>query len=238
MKLIILGNGKSRELYNESDYSHDKIVIGCNLPMEGVRHDYIACVDSKAVMTFFRPVKDSHYHRIEEEGFRFILGPRCVNGLRRVKSQPASKDTMLDHFKAHGLIFRTIDVYPDALEIGQRYFSSGHMAFTFALDEWGSDIDEIHFFGFDSFFSGYHDSYTSDIIVGTDTAKLMSKDRLKFDKDNPSNSAGAWYWIWEKLLKYRIDDYSKIIIHGYEDSDIPDAFKNLKVEVANRKKEI
>lgn len=228
MSIHIIGNGRSRSLFKNEDANDNDLIIGCNLPSENIKHDYIAAVDSSAITNLYRPVTGSHHHYLTEKKFKFILGPRCVKGLSVVKARAGDNVTLLEYLKNGDYVECVIDNTSliEQAQIGQRYFSSGHLGFQYASNYHRGEI--IHLYGFDSLFTGFHDSYTADYIYRTDSSRLKSK----YNPEEPSNTAISWYVIWHKLMHYYLDNYMKVYIHGPEDAGkhIPSFFKHLKTE--------
>ena len=218
MKIAILGNGRSRDLFKPNGY--DK-VIGCNMPAEEIDVDYSVCVDAKAVCLAYRRTGGKAYKRLCNNDFKLVLGPRAAHGSTKTKADPASHDNVYEDLKANEFIYKEIPLWKDAVEIKQRYFSAGHLAFAFANDEW-KDIDEIHLFGFDSLFTGHQSSY-SDQLRGS--AVTIKRNRKGFNKDNPVATVGEWYGVWESLLMSDRRTCKSIIIHGYDGDDVGDFFK-------------
>jgi len=233
-EVVLVGNGKTRDLYDPDLFAGvDTRVIGCNVPPKGIRVDHAACVDAKAVMLAYRPDGEPRsHHRLEEGEFTLVIGPRCAQGLRKTKSVPGGTQTMLEYLKEREFIYKKIPVFPDAFKIGQRYFSSGHLGFMFALEEYKARV--FHFYGFDSFMTGNHSSYSAALRAhqGKDVPVMPDK-RVddRHDMNSPKNTVGAWFNLWQNILDHHKDDYDMIHIHGYEGDDIPDGFKQRKVEL-------
>ena len=220
MKIAILGNGRTRDLFVPENYD---LVIGCNLPPEGVKVDYCVVVDAKAIMLAYREGAP-FYHRLKD--FKLVIGPRCAHGIKQCKSKPGGDKTVYQHLKENDNIFKEIGLWPDAKDIGQRFFSAGHLAFAYANNEWPQS--ELHLFGFDSFFTGNQASY-SDKIRNQDVTQIK-RNREKYNRSNPVNTVGEWYGVWERVLTSSRNTATGIYIHGFEGDDINDFFKkHLKV---------
>lgn len=215
MKIAILGNGSTRDLYTPDNYD---VVLGCNLPPDNVKVDYCLVVDAKAIMLAYRE-EARWYHRLKD--FKLVIGPRCAHGIKGGKSVPGGVKTIYQHLTENGLIHKEIGLWPDAATIGQRYFSAGHLAFAFANNEWADA--EIHMFGFDSLFTGNSASF-SDKIRNNNATQLI-RNREKYNRGNPIVTVGNWYNVWEKLLTSERNRASKIYLHGYEGDDVNDFFK-------------
>lgn len=225
MKIAIIGNGPSRELYAPDNYD---VVVGCNLPPEGVHIDYCAIADAKCIMLAYR--QDARWHdRLKE--YKLVIGPRCAHGIKGCKIKPGDPLTIYQFLKENDHIHQEIPLWPDANNIGQRYFSTGHLAFAFVNNEW--ENAEIHLYGFDSLFTGHQESLT-DIIYSKPVTKRPKGD--KYNRNSPVNTVGEWYRVWEKLLDSPRNKASKIYIHGYK-GDINDYFKK-HMEVINHDKQI
>lgn len=221
MKIAIIGNGPSRSLYDEKD-NFDK-VIGCNLPPENIKIDYVSCVDAKAVGLSYRPTEDTFYHRLRDEGFKLILGNRARHGLGQSKCKPGDVKTTYEYLKENGHVYKVYELFSDAKSIGQRYFSAGHQAFIFANDEWPES--EIHMFGFDSFFTGNQSTH-SVIIHNRMFSDTIPRFKKKASIKEPVATVGSWYWLWEKVWNSDKNTATSINIHGYVGDDIPNSFKD------------
>lgn len=215
MKIAILGNGNTRDLYKPDNYD---VVVGCNLPPDGIKVDYCVVVDAKAIMLAYR--LDAKWHNRLKD-FKLVIGPRCGYGIKQCKILPADKKTIYEFLTENNYIYKEIGLWPDASEIGQRYFSAGHLAFSFVNNEW--ENAEIHLFGFDSLFTGHQASYT-DVIRNTPVTQLR-KDKDKYSRNNPVNTVGEWYRVWEKVLESKRNRSSEILVHGFNGDDVTDYFK-------------
>lgn len=219
MKIAILGNGRSRDLYKPDGYN---VVLGCNMPSEEHKVDYSVLVDAKAVCLAFRRTGGKAYKKLVNKDYKLVLGPRAAHGSTKTKADPASSDSVYQDLLENEFIYKEIPLWPDAKDIGQRYFSAGHLAFAFANMEWKNA--NIHMFGFDSFFTGYQASYT-DSLRGQAVTQLKRKRNDTYNKDNPVNTVGEWYAVWEKILNSNRCTYKSITIHGFEGDEIGDFFK-------------
>lgn len=227
MKVAIIGNGPCRELYNES-LGFDK-VVGTNLPPENIKIDYVACADAKAVGLMYRPWEGPHYHRLKNNEFQLVLGTRANHGLKTSKSEPGGVLTTQEFLKKNNHIYKVIELFPSAKEIGQRYFSSGHYAFLFANEEWPNS--DIHMFGFDSFFTGNNETHSVKIHKPEHNGEIKRKGG-KHNNNSPINTVGSWYWVWERLFNSDKNKAASINIHGYKDDTIPNSFKDI-IKVVN-----
>ena len=211
MKIAILGNGVSRKLYNEEE-NYDK-VLGCNLPPKGIHLDYVCCVDAKAVGLAYR-TNAPHYNRLRDEDFKLVLGSRARHGLTKSKAVPGGTENLKEYLKRKGYIYKIIELLQDAREIGQRYFSAGHLAFAFACEEWPDS--DIHLYGFDSLFTGHQGSH-SQYLRNPETDEPVERYRKKHTNKTPHATVGSWYWIWERLINSDRNTAKSINIHTYQD---------------------
>ncbi len=184
--------------------------------------DYTVCVDAKAVCLAFRQREGKAYKRLCNGDFKIVLGPRAAHGSKQTKAVPAGPISVYQDLIDNDFIHKEIPLWKDAAEIKQRYFSAGHLAFAYVNDEWpGADI---HMFGFDSLFTGYQSSY-SDQLRGT-MVTLPKRNRKDHTIDNPVNTVGEWYGVWEAILTSDRKTCKSITMHGFEGDTFGDFFNH------------
>ena len=191
MDIHIIGNGPSRELYSPSEGS---IVIGCNYPDPSHNVEYSVFADSYALRLM--RWKSKYYDRREE--FKIVVGRKCWNGLKSVKNVPGGSGNMQQELQPY---IHTITDWIHG-DIPRHYVSSGHLAFIFAVEEFGSDTD-IFLYGFDSLFTGNHFASHSNHTV-RDRYDDSALNRNELEEDSPTTLAWAYYWnnIFD-TLKFR-----------------------------------
>lgn len=216
--IAILGNGQSREIFERIENFKPDITIGCNIPQEGIKLDFTACVDAFAVSRAFR-ANMPHYYRLERGDFKLVLGGRAREGIKGVKAEPGGKETLLEFFKRMQYIHCVIPLFEDAKTIGQRYFSSGHLAFLFACRDYPDS--NIHMFGFDSFFTGSASSYTHYSIRRPNDPSPIERVSKKYTYKRPTDTVNSWQWVWKKFWDSEFNTAKSINIYGYDgDPDI------------------
>lgn len=222
--VVILGNGKSVELYDATMYHEDTTVIGCNVPPEGIKLDFVCAVDAYAVSHAYRC--NAPYHRRLQEGWKLVLGPRACGGLKGVKHVPGGKETLFDGLKREGHVHRKMDLFKDVLTIGQRYFSTGHLAFMFACDEYPNA--NIHFYGFDSFFTGSSVSHSLELLRNGKPLDKRGSRGASIEKPDPT--VDSWFWLWQRVFESDLNTSRTINIHGYEgDCALDHIYENIVV---------
>lgn len=208
-EIVILGNGKSLELYDEANHK-DAIIIGCNVPPENIHIDFVCAVDAFAVSRAYR--SNMPYHHRLKEGWKLVLGPRACGGIGGMKSVPGGKESLLEFLDKEGHIHKKMSLFDEAKVIGQRYFSTGHLAFMFACSDYPNA--KIHLYGFDSFFTGSAASHSQSLLkAGKD---LQERAPSNVSADKPDATVNSWFWLWEKLFSSESNNSCAINIHGYE----------------------
>ena len=238
--VIILGNGKSRDLYSPDDFDDDDTyVIGCNVPPKDTEVDFVCAVDAYAVSHAYRKGQP-HHDRLVNESWKLVLGPRAANGLRKCKAVPGGVETLLEWIKSEKHLHKKIPLFPDAKEVGQRYFSTGHMSFVFACEEWPDS--DIHFFGFDSLFTGAAASYTHWAIRRPDDPTQLKRQPKGVKHDKPDPTVEQWQWLWTRVFDSDKNTARTINIHGFNhDPDLTyihdsiDVIRHDKSEIADEK---
>lgn len=207
--IVILGNGKSLELYDSQSHK-DALVIGCNVPPENTKIDFVCAVDAYAISHAYR-INMPFHHRLKE-GWKLVLGPRACNGLLGTKDIPGGSSTLFDHLKKEGHFYKKFDLIDAVKDVGQRYFSSGHLAFLFACSDYpGAEID---IYGFDSLFTGSIRSKTKSLIRDGKTEYKRSSPGSS--QETPDPTAKEWLWLWDKMFNSDLNTSEKIRAHGYE----------------------
>ena len=215
MRIAIIGNGPSRELYDVANREYD-IVIGTNYPAHKV--DYSAFVDCFAAK-YLRKGADQH-HRLEE--FKLLLGQRAWNLLKGIKDVPGGSSTLSDWLMNEGYV-EDIITYPAKFvgdDDSQRFMSSGHLAFLWATDTYpNADID---IYGCDSLFIG------NQLVSHTQEA-LQDRKMNRIVLDEPTKTARIWADYWEYLLNDQV--YDKATFIGYvDDPDLIVTHGDINVE--------
>lgn len=204
-KIAIIGNGPSREIYKRLHSCYD-VVIGCNYPDVPVQ--YSAMVDAHAAKYVRK--KAMMHHRLKE--FKLILGARCINSLGSFKDVPGGSQTLAEWLCSEGHV-KDIVTYPEEFcgeGDSQKYFSSGHMAFFWATENYPNA--SIDMFGFDSLFTGDHGVTLSREILRDGLAKERSLQEA-------NSTVTVWEENWELLLNEQY--YNSVAFHGYEGDRTP-----------------
>jgi len=207
--VAIIGNGPGRVLYDSlNEYD---IVIGCNYPNSHTDVHYSAFVDAFAAK-WMRRGADKH----DQLGrFRLVLGERCVASLGNIKAQPASVDSLAERWAAEGRIAYTVK-YPDEFAQenvgdGQKYFSSGHMAYFWAAQKYPNA--SFTMYGFDSVFTGDHLASYSNVDVRGYGELAYTKREIR---NVPRDCAIVWHDMWNTLLSQYASPDAPVEFVGYE----------------------
>lgn len=214
MKIILLGNGPSRDIYTEREnyrfYEESTVVVGCNIPPPDVQVYASVFADAYAAK-LLRPKGGSHGDKYGK--FKVVLGERADRLLEGIKGEPGSARNLKQKFEDDKILLDVIR-YPDVFRKDQRYLSSGHIAFYWICQKF--ENPSIHMFGFDSLFTGDHlASYSNRDIRAYDSPHI---DRHILDK--PRESALIWEENWRLLFKEV--SFESAVVYGYEgDPELP-----------------
>lgn len=205
IKLAIVGNGPSHKLF-KGDFD---VIIGCNYPKVNVDYSVFAdCFSAK-----FMRRGEKHHDKVGK--FISVLGERAFNGLNTIKYIPGGSKGLGDYYvdDLGGFLYKYESEFRNN---SQHYFSSGHIAFDWGIQQF--DVDEAHLFGFDSLFCGDHLATTSNLDVREWGEKSILERR---DVENYSLTSLEWINIFKKLFQKRYQKFNSIVFHTFEGDKDP-----------------
>lgn len=200
MKIAIIGNGPSREIYDRIDTQYD-IVIGCNYPHHKV--DYAVMVDAYAAK-YLRKGASKH----DELGkYKIVLGERAIAMLEGIKEVPGGTRSMAQWLLDDKYVTDIVP-YPERFkgaQDSQKFLSSGHVAFMWATSEWPDA--EIDMFGFDSLFVGDEAlSHTREDLAGAEMPERIRRSGM-------TKCVQVWIEYWEEL--FYVNTFKQVTFWGY-----------------------
>lgn len=194
MVIHTLGNGPSIRLFDRDAWPETDVFVGCNFSDIDLRPDYTMIVDVGA-MKMFRGGKDAYQLDIPA-----VLTQRAYDYI--------DKDTKGWHTMTPGKI-NVIDVIPlerDRSIARRLAMNSGQHAVLYAIRQ-NPEIDTVHLWGIDSFWSDDLESKSDAIVRPKQTTR-----RIK-----PS-VVSQWNGYWKKVFSDHPNH--TFVVHGPSDANV------------------
>lgn len=190
----ILGNGSSISLFDRNSNNNDDVFVGCNFSSPELNPNYVSIIDMSAMVQISKGT---------ECIFPAIVAERCASYAEKNKLKNIE---IIDVFPL--IKIRKIDRHIP--------MNSGQHATIYSIEKNQEDVNDIHLWGFDSF-------WTDDISSSSD--KIVVKNKTKI---NP-RIARIWHKYWNYIFSKKYPN-KNFFIHSFQNEKCDSFFqKNVKI---------
>ena len=185
MKVCIIGNGPSNNLYKNNEKVNEKyydLIICCNIPRHGFKRDVVSIVDSKPLEVIKRTVELKKPVNLGQVWCHQKIYKFCNDNKLPGIWNPIYESKRRD-VNIEGQIFNTD-------------YNSGLAAADYVCENY-DDLEEIHLWGFDSLFSQNYNSQMDKLVI------------------RPERRVHLLNHVWNLFWKQVLDKYPNIIFKSH-----------------------